>query len=78
MSFENSAYAPGSPGKVFLLGEDDLVERLERLEVISNGALAWSETAGLRQIIRHESRPLEEEQGILRANLMEKRTREAA
>lgn len=54
MSFENAAYAPGSPGRAFLLDEDDIVERLERLELSSGGALIWSETAGLRQVIRHK------------------------
>ena len=52
MSFENIAYAAGSPGRVFLLDENDIVERLERLESCSSGTLVWSETAGLRQIIR--------------------------
>ena len=66
MSFENVAYAPGSPGRAFLLDEDDIVERLERLEEISNGTLTWSETAGLRQIIRHKNRPLKAERGVLR------------
>lgn len=69
MSFENATYAPGSPGRVFLLDEDDVVGRLERLEQTSAGDLAWSETAGLRQIIRNRVRPEEERQVILREAL---------
>jgi len=53
LSFEAVAYHPGSPGKIFLLDEDDLAERLIRVETLTKGAIAWSETAGLKQIVRH-------------------------
>lgn len=52
LSFEAIAYEPGSPGRVFLLDEDDLIDRLSELEDVTNGALQWSETAGLKQVIR--------------------------
>ena len=65
MSFENAAYAPRSPGRVFLLDEEDIVERLERLEDTSGGALVWSETAGLRQLIRKGNRRADREQSNL-------------
>lgn len=52
ISFEAIAYYPGSPGKVFLLTEDDLADRLMRIESLTKGTLAWSETAGLKQIVR--------------------------
>ncbi|MDD4965391.1 DUF4007 family protein [Halothiobacillus sp.] len=65
MSFENTAYAPGSPGRVFLLDEEDIVGRLERLEDVSKGALVWSETAGLRQIIRSNRRSIQLERNAL-------------
>ncbi|MCP4195907.1 MAG: DUF4007 family protein [Proteobacteria bacterium] len=78
MSFENAAYAPGSPGRVFLLDEDDIVDRLEQLEDISDGTLAWSETAGLRQIIRYKKRSIKTERRILHETLMNDRMREAA
>jgi hypothetical protein len=51
-SFEAIAHEPGSPGKVFLLEENDLISRLQEIEDISQGAYRWSETAGLKQIIR--------------------------
>ncbi len=69
MSFENAAYAPGSPGRAFLLDEDDIVERLERLELSSGGTLVWSETAGLRQVIRHKGRAPKAERRALREAL---------
>ncbi len=78
MSFENAAYAPGSPGRVFLLDEDDIVDRLELLEEVSGGTLAWSETAGLRQIIRTKKRSMQSERRILREALMSNRLRVAA
>lgn len=51
ISLETIAYEPGSPGRVFLLDETDLTERLARLSEVTDGALTWSETAGLRQVI---------------------------
>ena len=48
---ETLAHEPGSPGRVFLLNEDALLERLSIIEELSEGRIAWSETAGLRQIL---------------------------
>ncbi|WP_237273632.1 DUF4007 family protein [Sulfitobacter sp. M22] len=78
MSFENVAYGGGSPGRVFLLDEDDIVGRLEQLDDISDGALTWSETAGLRQIIRRKPRALKTEQRLLREALTSARSKVAA
>jgi Protein of unknown function (DUF4007) len=52
LSFEAIAHEPGSPGRVFLLDEEDLIERLAELEDATGGAFRWSETAGLKQVIR--------------------------
>ena len=52
LSFEAIAHEPGSPGRVFLLGENDILEYLLDLEDRTEGKLKWSETAGLKQIIR--------------------------
>jgi hypothetical protein len=52
LSFESIAHAPGSPGRVFLLDEDDVADRLANLEEITRGELRWSETAGLKQVVR--------------------------
>lgn len=78
MSFENAAYAPGSPGRVFLLGEDDIVDRLERLEEFSDQTLTWSEAAGLRQIIRNKRRSKRQERGALCKALLVDRMQAAA
>lgn len=66
MSFENAAFAAGSPGRAFLLDEDDIVGRLERLEESSDGSLVWSETAGLRQVIRLKDRSMKTERRALK------------
>ncbi len=78
MSFENVVYAPRSPGRIFLLDEDDIVERLAQLEEVSGGTLVWSETAGLRQIIRSGNRSVDTERSILRDALASAHVREAA
>lgn len=78
MTFENAAYSPGSPGRIFLLNEDDIVERLERLEENSDESLVWSETAGLRQIIRHKDRSMKTERRILKDALSRCRVQVAA
>ena len=54
------SHEPGCPGRAFLLEENDLVEMLIALEEVSRGAYRWSETAGLKQLIR--SRRVSEEE----------------
>ena len=56
LSFESIAYAPGSPGRTFLLDENDVASYLSRLEVTTRGLLFWSETSGLRQVVREASK----------------------
>ena len=56
LSFEALSHEPGSPGRVFLLEENDMVDMLFALEEVTNGDYRWSETAGLKQLIR--SRPI--------------------
>ena len=52
LSFEAVAHAPGGPGRVFLLDENDVVDRLVSLDATTSGGLLWSETAGLKQVVR--------------------------
>lgn len=52
LSFEAIAHEPGSPGRVFSLDESDLAERLADIGDATDGLLRWSETAGLKQVIR--------------------------
>jgi hypothetical protein len=51
-SLESLAYEAGAPGRIFLLDETDLARRLATIEVDSGGAFRWSETAGLKQVVR--------------------------
>jgi len=53
LSFEAVAHEPGGPGRVFLFDEDDVAERLAALDDATGGALRWSETAGLKQVVRN-------------------------
>ena len=52
LSFEALSHEPGSPGRVFLLDENDLVDLLGKMETVTEGIYRWSETAGLKQLIR--------------------------
>jgi hypothetical protein len=62
LSFEAVAYEPGSPGRIFLLNETELAERLLAMETVTGGAIRWSETAGLKQILRE--RTLSEDEAL--------------
>lgn len=52
LSFEAIAHEPGGPGRVFLLDENDVADRLASLDDVTAGKLRWSETAGLKQVVR--------------------------
>ena len=52
LSLEVLTHEPGSPGRVFLLDENDVVDMLVQMEDRTNGAYRWSETAGLKQLMR--------------------------
>lgn len=53
LSFSDLSYGMGAPGSAFKLDENSLVERLERLEAVTDGALVYADTAGLKQLYRH-------------------------
>ena len=55
LSFEALAHEPGSPGRVFQLDENDVTDLLSGLEDASGGVYRWSETAGLKQLVRTQS-----------------------
>ena len=52
LTFANIAYSPRSPGRTFQLDEDTLVEYLDRLESLTDGAFRYDETAGVKQVYR--------------------------
>lgn len=53
LSFETIMYAPGSPGSIFKLTEDALVQRLRNLSNTTN--LVYDDTAGLRQVLSRQT-----------------------
>lgn len=54
LAFETIAHGPGSPGRVFKMDENSLAERLQGLESRTDGALFWSDSSGIRQVMRRE------------------------
>ena len=65
LSFEALTSERGSPGRAFLLEENDVVDMLLALEDLSRGFYRWSETAGLKQLIRSRTMTFEESMGLL-------------
>ena len=56
LSFSDLSYGMGAPGGAFKLDENSLVERLERLERVTAGALVYADTAGMKQLYRRAAR----------------------
>ena len=52
LTFANIAYSEKSPGRTFQLDEDTLVEYLDKLENLTDGAFRYDETAGVKQVYR--------------------------
>ena len=50
LSVEQASYGAGSPGRIFKLDEDSVLGRLVRIGDITDGAIIWTDTAGLRQV----------------------------
>jgi hypothetical protein len=71
LSFSDLSYGMGAPGSAFKLDENSLVERLERLEALTRGALVYADTAGLKQLYRHAAHaPLHYLQRLSRPSAM--------
>lgn len=51
LNVESLLHEPSSPGRIFLLDEEALLERLSSVDRVSGDRILWSETAGLRQVI---------------------------
>jgi len=47
---EAVTHEPGSPGRVFLLDEETVAERLARMSDLTRGAVRWDESTGMRQV----------------------------
>lgn len=50
VALEECVYKPGSPGQIFKLDDNSVVEYLENLEVVLDDSIRLTETAGLSQI----------------------------
>ncbi len=71
LTFANIAYWEKSPGRIFQLDEDALVEYLEGLESLTDGALRYDETAGMKQVYRYRKiDPMELLHKYYRSNLL--------
>ncbi len=57
ISVQSLLLEPGSPGRVFVLEEWELIERLANVSEMTCGLISWSETAGLKQLLRNEEFP---------------------
>jgi hypothetical protein len=78
LSFEAVAHEPGGPGRVFLLDENDVADRLASVEDTTRGKLRWSETAGLKQVVREQGVVLETALSSVEADYVAARAREVA
>ncbi|SDD08488.1 Protein of unknown function [Bradyrhizobium brasilense] len=63
LSVEAISYEPGSPGRVFKLDENSVVERLTSMERVTRHRIVWSDTAGIRQV--HRVKPISDPFGLL-------------
>ncbi|WP_253664584.1 DUF4007 family protein [Vibrio sp. Y20_XG_PY13] len=52
LSLDLITYAESSPGRVFKLDENSVAERLLSIEELTQGQLIWSDSAGIKQILR--------------------------
>lgn len=53
-SVEAITHEPGGPGRVFLLDEDSVAERLASTADLTGGAIRWDESTGMRQVYAHD------------------------
>lgn len=54
LSVADLSRQPGSPGRLFKIDESSLISRLEQVEAMTDGALSYRETAGIRQLYRRK------------------------
>ena len=53
VTLEDLSFGEGAPGRVFCLDEWGLLDRLDRIEALTDGGVVFDETAGLKQIYVH-------------------------
>lgn len=52
ISVEEIVFEPGSPGRIFKMNEDAVIDRLVRIDETTKKALVWSDTAGVRNVAK--------------------------
>jgi Protein of unknown function (DUF4007) len=55
LSLHDLAHRPGSPGRLFQIDEDSLAARYEEIERLTERAVSYGETAGLKQLYRRRA-----------------------
>jgi hypothetical protein len=58
-SVEAITHEPGGPGRVFLLDEDSVAERLANAADLTGGAIRWDESTGMRQVYAHDLKAID-------------------
>ena len=53
------AYAENSPGRIFKLSENDLSDRLEQSNSLTNNTLVWTDQLGIKTLVRRTNDPHE-------------------
>jgi hypothetical protein len=53
-SVEAIAHEPGGPGRVFLMDEESIADRLATAADLTHGAIRWDESTGMRQVYAHD------------------------
>jgi len=66
LPFESIVHDPGSPGRIFLLDENELATRLMNIDDYTDGILSWSETSGIKSIIKNAGRCLRDKNNRLK------------
>ena len=75
LRFDQIAFATASPGTVFKLSENAVIDRLHRVSSDTNGAVRFDETSGLRQLLR--SKKLDPFQSLRRQYIARREVRHA-
>lgn len=67
VAFNELAYGPRSPGRVFRLDEDSLLARLFSIEAVTAGRAAYTESGGIRQVVWRDTGDAGFDRGLLGA-----------
>lgn len=54
LSLDDIAYGDSSPGRIFKLDEDTIVEKLVDIEEFTDNKIQWSNTAGIKQLSKSD------------------------